>query len=240
MTKICGIYLITHIATGRKYVGQSIDIHKRWTVHSRGKCKMRLGNAIALYGWSAFVAEIIEICDENSLNDSESKWVAFHDCVSPNGFNLTTGGGHFALSEESKQKMSIVRTGKVFSAETTKNMSEAQRNRSEEWADKLNKKRFGRSLSKETRDKIGASSTGRKHSAEAKNKMSAARKGVVFSPETRSKLSVALQGRVFSEESRAKMSSSQAGKKLTPESIAKRTATRARNRLLRNIAAVAA
>lgn len=242
--KLCGIYLITHVATGRKYVGQSIDIHKRWQVHARGKCQMHLGRSIAAHGWDAFTKEVIEICERPLLNDAEAKWVAFHECVSPDGFNLTYGGKQHTLSAESKAKMSAVRTGKKFSEECKENMRVAQLNRSDEWAAKITASKIGRKFSEETKAKIGAAKKGQRHTEASKAKMSAARKGKVRSQETCEKLSIALKGRIFSEETKAKMSASQKGKKLNPESLAKRTATNARifaeKKLLRQNAAIAA
>jgi predicted GIY-YIG superfamily endonuclease len=32
-----GVYCITHRATGRKYVGQSVDIERRWYKHQHDK-----------------------------------------------------------------------------------------------------------------------------------------------------------------------------------------------------------
>ncbi len=33
MEKVCGIYCIENKVNGKKYVGQSIDIYKRWKQH---------------------------------------------------------------------------------------------------------------------------------------------------------------------------------------------------------------
>lgn len=190
--KLCGIYLLTHIATGRKYVGQSVDIKKRWQVHARGQCLMHLGRSVAVHGWSAFTSEVIELCTREELNAAEAKWVKLHNCISPHGFNLTTGGGHHTLSAESKAKMSAVRTGKQFTEQTKENMRRAQLNRSEEWASKITASKIGRKLSEETKAKISASNTGLRHTPESKAKMSAARKGCVHSPERIAKTKLAM------------------------------------------------
>ena len=221
MTKLCGIYLLTHIETGRKYVGQSVDINKRWQVHARGRSDTHLGRAISIYGWHSFSKEVISICEKDQLNDSESKFVLLHGCMSPNGFNLTTGGGQFELSKESKEKMSAVRTGKKFTDQTKSNMKAAQNNRSAEWAEKIAKCGIGRVASAETRKKIGAASALRSHTAESKEKMSASQMGRVVSDITRAKLSAALTGREFSKETLERMSASHKGFKHSEESIRK-------------------
>lgn len=42
----CGIYLINHKPSGRKYVGQSIDVARRFTDHKRGKEPTLISRAI--------------------------------------------------------------------------------------------------------------------------------------------------------------------------------------------------
>ena len=39
----CGIYLITHLASGRGYVGQIVDIESRFRDHRAGSAKSHKG-----------------------------------------------------------------------------------------------------------------------------------------------------------------------------------------------------
>ena len=92
-----GIYLITHIATGRKYVGQSENVGRRIAEHSYGNSTGEICRAVKEFGWAAFVAEVLETCDRCDLDEAEARWVQAHDCLVPNGFNTMrpTGKRHF-------------------------------------------------------------------------------------------------------------------------------------------------
>lgn len=77
--KICGIYRISHKETGMTYVGQSIDILKRWEEHfSRG-----LASAQPL----SFRFEILEQCSSKKLKEREQYWIERYNCLRPNGYN---------------------------------------------------------------------------------------------------------------------------------------------------------
>jgi len=79
--KITGIYKITHIDSGRTYVGQSVDIGNRWKQHAkRGSgaeplTANKLYPAMLEFGLEAFHFEVIEeIADNNKLNEAEKYW----------------------------------------------------------------------------------------------------------------------------------------------------------------------
>lgn len=83
MNKTCGIYLITCTKpNGDKffYVGQSINIELRFGQHRYGFKAKRHPNQIMQRSWSkygplAFKFEILEECDQASLNDFENWWL---------------------------------------------------------------------------------------------------------------------------------------------------------------------
>lgn len=216
MTKLCGIYCITHIESGRKYVGQSIDIEKRWTQHAKATCKMRLGRTIAKHGWAAFEASILELCERSELNANEAKWIQTHNCVSPLGFNLTSGGGAYKLSEESRKKI----------ADSKKNISDETRM-------KLSLASAQQVWSTEAKQKIAKANSRRVFTDEMRQRLSVGHSGVRPSAETLKKMSAAQTGRVITAEARLLISKALSGKKLSPESIAKRTSTQAKNRILK-------
>jgi len=83
--------MLTHVASGRKYVGQSINIEARISNHPYGT-RGALAKAIKEFGWDAFSHEIIETCDSSRLNAAEAKWVDHFDCMTPRGFNSTEAG----------------------------------------------------------------------------------------------------------------------------------------------------
>ena len=180
--KRCGIYLITHIASGTQYVGQSRDIDKRWYLHSRGLCKMKLGRAIACYGWHAFSAEILELCAAEQLNATEASWILKLDTLAPRGYNLTSGGGQPTFhSPETLLKMSLSKQGGRMSAETKLKMSAIGKARSSEYRAKIAAANSRRVVTDETRAKLTAAKL--KQSDETKAKIGAAFRGKKCTPE---------------------------------------------------------
>ena len=73
------IYKITNITNGMVYVGQSVNIIKRWNEHKRNLRKgahenKKLQNAWNIYGEDSFLFSIIETCEEAQLGKKEIKW----------------------------------------------------------------------------------------------------------------------------------------------------------------------
>ncbi len=58
---ICGIYQIPNNINGKIYIGQSIDIKRRWNQHKYGKGSIILKNAIKKYGINNFKFEVLEM-----------------------------------------------------------------------------------------------------------------------------------------------------------------------------------
>ncbi len=104
-----GIYKITNLINGKSYVGQSVDIDKRWkrekedanniNSHSYDYPLMR---AFRKYGVDHFSFEIIEECKIEELNEKEVYWISFYDTFF-HGYNQTLGGD--ATSREPKEKI---------------------------------------------------------------------------------------------------------------------------------------
>ena len=68
-----GIYCIENKVNHMKYIGQSINIHKRWQEHKRELNKGthhndHLQNAWTLYGSKNFLFTVLELCDKESLD----------------------------------------------------------------------------------------------------------------------------------------------------------------------------
>lgn len=94
---VCGIYLITNKNTGQMYVGQSINIQKRFREHRRAQDfgHSRIDNAINKYGAENFSFEIVMTIenDTEKLNDAEREWIAILNTYEDNfHYNLTPGG----------------------------------------------------------------------------------------------------------------------------------------------------
>ena len=92
-----GIYCITNLINGKKYIGQSRNIEKRWKKHRRSinskNNKTYLHNAFCKYGLDNFSFEVLEECKVEDLNEKEIYWISFYDTYK-NGYNLTLGGDH--------------------------------------------------------------------------------------------------------------------------------------------------
>lgn len=93
-----GIYKIKNLFNGKIYIGQSVDIEKRWSTH-KAELKhnhhhnIHLQSAWNKYGEDNFEFSIIEICNSDQLNQREIYWISeFNSCE--NGYNLTSGGGN--------------------------------------------------------------------------------------------------------------------------------------------------
>lgn len=79
--KVSGVYKITHIESGKVYIGQSVNIGNRWKQHARrgagaeSLTANKLYPAMLEYGLESFQFEIVEIGNEDSnLNEMEKYW----------------------------------------------------------------------------------------------------------------------------------------------------------------------
>ena len=83
-----GIYKITS-PTGKIYIGQSVNIHKRFTRYKNLGCvnQPRLYNSFIKYGVENHVFEIIEECLFEEMNIRERYWQEHYDVISNKGLN---------------------------------------------------------------------------------------------------------------------------------------------------------
>lgn len=92
-----GIYKIENLLNKHCYIGQSIDILRRWRQH-RSDYKVyntSLYAAFKKYGLENFSFEVIEECKPEELNDKEIYWIQYYDSYK-NGYNQTTGGSQYS------------------------------------------------------------------------------------------------------------------------------------------------
>lgn len=85
-----GIYKITS-PSNKIYVGQSINIEKRFKSYSKLHCyqQYKLYNSLKKYGYKQHIFEILEECTIEQLNIKERYWQDYYDVLSKNGLNLT-------------------------------------------------------------------------------------------------------------------------------------------------------
>ena len=215
----CGIYCITHRDSGRRYVGLSVNIRRRWSDHKRASLTSKDGyvvhRAIAKYGVSAFDFEILEVCDKSQLGDREVYWVAAFDSYK-NGFNLTPGGYSPEMSTEIRGKLSA---RKKTDAEK-KLFSDAAKAR---WADPVRRAELMATRanreppSEETRKKLSESLIKHLQSDEAKHQRSQQMKDRYSTPESRAEQSEKLKAALASPEARARRSEQMKATSSTPE-----------------------
>ena len=232
------IYIGTNTVNSKQYVGQSInDPHKdRIKAHKLANGKTRLFHrAIRKYGFENFTWKVIHYpgASQEALNAIEQWQIAKRNTLSPDRYNLTTGGNQGGSpSSETRAKLSKALKGKpshnkgrIHSAETRAKMSEARKGKPAP-----NK---GKRLSAKHRAKMSKAHKGKTLSAEHRAKMSKANKGEknpnygkTPSAESRAKMSKAHKGeknpnygKTPSAESRANMSKAQRRRRHNPNQI---------------------
>ena len=115
-----GIYKITNKINNKIYIGQSIDIERRWWEHKHDDNHNSLIHlAIKKYGEKNFTFEIIEECNQNQLDEREQYWIKTYNSFEE-GYNLTRGGnsGFYyditAIYKEYEKLQNIAQTAKVI------------------------------------------------------------------------------------------------------------------------------
>lgn len=133
-----GIYQITNIKNGRKYVGSAVNISKRWREHLRqledGKHHSRfMQRCWNKHGGECFVFRVILCCNVESLIWYEQRAL---DALRPEYNSAPKAGSQLGYkhSAESRKKMSASRpkdfspmTGKRHSEETKRRISKAKK-----------------------------------------------------------------------------------------------------------------
>ena len=105
-----GIYVLEDTTNGKLYVGQSIDVEKRLGIHKRAcNKKMYIDRAINKHGWDNFNKYTFDV-SEDTLNDVELEVIQKLNSLSPNGYNLDTGGANGSPCEETRALMSANHT----------------------------------------------------------------------------------------------------------------------------------
>ena len=197
---VSGIYCIRHKASGKSYVGSSVDMRARVNHHFnmlRRGCHFNphLQAAFAKYGADAFEAKTLRVVDDrDGLHVEEQEFLDSGSFV----FNVATDAavpqrgrkqspeeiekrakamrGH-VVSEETRQKLSDANRGKKHSAEAVAKMrmrrSKGRPPMSDETKAKLRATRLGKPLSDAHRQKLSVAHIGHQHSPEDRAKISA-------------------------------------------------------------------
>lgn len=181
------IYKITNTINGKCYIGQSLNITRRFYKYRTLRCKgqPKLYNAFKKYGIELFSFEKLDTApDQIVLDYLEDFYIQSLDTIKE-GYNCRDGGcggSNGPLTEEHKQKISNAlkgksiqpdilknRLGKKRSPEAIQNIAECKRG--------SKNPNFGKSLSEETKIKLSESLRGRQYTEESKQKMSKIKQG---------------------------------------------------------------
>lgn len=136
------IYLVKNKTNGKKYVGQAMKYvsknKNKWGTIGRWKSHIRealsgkkdhcllLNQAIRKYGKKNFTIYKLCDCHLDNINQLEIEYIKKHNTLSPNGYNLKTGGSNGKDSLLTKQKKSNSRKGLKHSESTKQNISKGQ------------------------------------------------------------------------------------------------------------------
>lgn len=96
-----GIYCITNLRNGKRYIGQSIDIERRWKQHKdtamKGVNLSLLHKALREQGEDNFKFEVLCYCPEDMLTQSERYYILLLKTLSkdtyPGGYNVVLPEG---------------------------------------------------------------------------------------------------------------------------------------------------
>lgn len=172
MKKIIGIYKLTS-PTGKIYIGQSIDIKRRFNEYKNNKgCSVstRLYHSLKKYGFDNHTKEILIECDVTELNDKEIYYIEMYKSFNTeNGMNLHSGGNNHTISDETRIKLINSHLGQKAWNKGIPRTDEEKKAHS--------LKMTGRNASDETKLKMSIARKGKKHSEETIKKISELKMG---------------------------------------------------------------
>lgn len=182
-----GIYKWTNKLTKDIYIGQSVDLAKRFKSYLNinylnNRKTLIISRALIKYGYSNFTLEVLEYCDTVNLTEREQY---YFDKLNPkyNILKLAGSSSGHKLSEETKKKISKALKGvyvKEKSALFGRNHTDETKALMSLQRSKENNYFFGKTHTEKTKTLLGQLALGRKHSEETLLKMSTSKGHLVY------------------------------------------------------------
>jgi len=215
-----GIYEIRNMVNGHRYIGSSVNLHKREIKHfcELGKNthhSSHLQRAYNLYGKDNFVFTVLYECLPEELTRCEQEEL---DLLKPeyNTCKRAYSSLGRKMSIDARNKVSLARRAWITTDEARENISKSKRGEKHPM--------YHKQFSEERKRRISLAKKGVPVSEEHKRKIAEAHKGKLASEETKKKMSVAHLGKIFTEETKNNMSLAQLGKHHTEETKKKLSA----------------
>lgn len=124
-----GVYAIINKVNGKIYIGCSLDLARRLTVHfsdlKAGRHSNRyLQSSYRKHGFDSFEVVIVEIVsDPLLLRQAEQRWIDHYGAADRRtGFNIIPDSQHKSLALETRLRMSASRRGKSLAEEHKNNI----------------------------------------------------------------------------------------------------------------------
>lgn len=126
--KVCGVYGIVHVPSGRVYVGSSKNVTRRWSEHigrlQRGDHGVpELARVVLEDGVASLAFVLLESCDVNELKEREQEWFG----VFPDLMNVSLNAESPSLDPTVASRIAASLRGRPLSEERRRRISAARK-----------------------------------------------------------------------------------------------------------------
>ena len=128
MNMTCGIYKIENLINGKVYIGQSIEIERRWQKHLNANDDFLIHKALRKYGKKNFSFTILEECKQSELDQREQYWINSFQSLMPLGYNMVQGGSNGIGLSKGISVLQFDLNGKYISEFASANQASASLN----------------------------------------------------------------------------------------------------------------
>jgi group I intron endonuclease len=163
---IIGIYKITS-PSNKVYIGQSVNVKKRWCSYDERTAGPHLINSFNKYGFNNHIFEVIEECSIEHLNERETHWKQCELDKVNNDYSKVLfcdlhDNGAGPRSEQTKIRIGKANKGKKRTEECKQKISNFQKGRPkpEGYGEKISQILKGKTRSDETKQRLSDAKKG--------------------------------------------------------------------------------